>query len=104
MKAIKFCIGVTLCCFSINAIALPKFTVQTRLNNDQFTQMKITNDTLKELACYIAIDGFKRKFTLLPKDSTDWYTATDIRFKYSDFRTWCDFIEFYPEYLKYKRY
>lgn len=104
MKMLQSLLSLALFSYSMQIAALPKFTVQTRLNNDKFTQMKITNDTLKELACYIAIDGFKRKFTLLPKDSTDWYTATDIRFKYSDFRTWCDFIEFYPEYKKYKRY
>ena len=104
MKAIQLSIGIALCFFSVSSIAAPKINILTRLNNDKFTQVRITNGTLKELACYVAIDGFKRKFTLLPKDSSEWYTATDVRYKYSDFRTWCDFIEFYPEYQKYKRY
>lgn len=66
-----------------------------------FIKAKIKNETFAELACYIAIDGYKKKFRLMGNMESKWVTATDKRFAYTSFRTWCDHIEFYPQYKKY---
>ena len=71
---------------------------------DGFSRVKIKNNTTNNLACYIAIDGFKVKFRLLALRESRWYTANDKRFNYRNFSTWCDFLALHPEYLKYKTF
>ena len=69
--------------------------------NEQYIRAKITNKTNQELACYLAIDGYKIKFRLPPFQSSKWYKATDRRFTYKDFSTWCDYIKYHPEFKRY---
>ncbi len=82
-------------------LAMPKITVTKRINLQGFTEVRLHNETRKELACYVAIDGQKRKFRLLPLTSSDWYKADSPAYKHTDFSTWCDFIEFHPRYKNY---
>jgi hypothetical protein len=70
-------------------------------NLDGFTQVKVKNNTTESLACFVAIDGFKVKFRLPAFRQSKWYTASDKRFSYKNFSTWCDFLTLYPEYSKY---
>ena len=67
-----------------------------------FAQIKIVNKTNAALACYVAIDGMKIKFKLPPYLSSKWYKATDTRFNYRHFSTWCDYLELHPEYENYQ--
>ena len=69
--------------------------------NEQMVRAKVVNKTKKELACYLAIDGYKIKFRLPPFQASRWYKATDRRFSHRDFSTWCDYIENHPEFKKY---
>ena len=68
-----------------------------------FARIKIKNETPKNLACWVAIDGFKKKFRLPANTTSQWITTNDKRFNYANFRTWCDYIELHPEYLAYNR-
>ena len=69
--------------------------------NEQLTRAKVINKTSLELACYLAIDGYKIKFRLPPFQASKWYKATDHRYNHRDFSTWCDDIKNYPEFKKY---
>jgi hypothetical protein len=69
---------------------------------DGFARVKIKNNTTENLACYIAINGYKVKFRLPALRESKWYTATDKRLAYRNFSTWCDYLTLHPEYLKYK--
>ena len=96
-------IGILLC-FITFAHAKPKITVTTNYGLDNFARIKIINETNNKLACYVAIDGFKIKFRLQPKRASRWFKASDTRFKPSSFSYWCDYLELYPKYKKYKTY
>ncbi|XQW85091.1 hypothetical protein ACOYR1_18505 [Thalassotalea piscium] len=89
-------------CFTFSVESKPKTTTLFNKTSEGFIQAKIKNETIKELACYIAIDGFKKKFRLAGQMESQWVTATDKRFSYTNFSTWCDAVEFYPQYKKYK--
>lgn len=71
------------------------------VTSQQLTRAKVVNKTAIELACYLAIDGYKIKFRLPPFQASKWYKATDHRFTHKDFSTWCDDIKNYPEFKKY---
>lgn len=83
--------------FSISVSAQPKFLVEHRLNAKQLTEIKITNQTTEALICYVAIDGHKVFFSLPPQQPSQWYKATDPRFNYNHFSTWCSYLSLYPE-------
>ncbi len=85
------------------AQALAKTRTTYGYSKNGFIQMKIKNETTKELACWIGINGFKRKFRLPAIAESQWVTANDKRFNYKNFSTWCDFIELHPEYKKYSQ-
>jgi len=74
--------------------AMPKITVSHDINQQQFVRVKVKNETRQVLGCYVAIDGYKQKFTLTALAESRWYKATDRRFKYTDFSVWCDYIEY----------
>lgn len=80
----------------------PKTTTLFDKTPNGFVKAKIKNETFEELACYIAIDGYKKKFRLSGQMESQWVVATDKRFSYINFSTWCDSIEFYPQYKQYK--
>jgi len=86
--------------FSLSVSALPNFLVQHKRNAKNFTEIQITNQTSKALICYAAIDGHKVFFLLQPKQPSKWYKATDIRFNYNHFSTWCDYLSLHPQYQK----
>jgi hypothetical protein len=71
---------------------------------DGHVRVKILNEMTRTLACYVAIDGYKIKFRLTPMHVSKWHSATNKAHKYSDFSTWCGYIEQYPAYLEYKMY
>lgn len=87
---------------SFNALSKANIKVINRHNADGFAQTQIKNETTKELACWVAIDGFKQKFRLLPATTSKWFTANDKRYSYANFSTWCDNIAFYPRYKNYR--
>jgi hypothetical protein len=71
-------------------------------NLDGFARVKVINESTADLACYVAINGFKKKFRLPPLKESKWYAATDKRFNYKHFSTWCDYIDLHPEYKKFE--
>ena len=81
--------------------AMPHIETIFGKTNQQFTRAKIINKTSLELACYLAIDGYKIKFRLPPFQASKWYKATDIRYSHKDFSTWCGDIKHNPEFKKY---
>jgi len=84
--------------FSISVSALPNFLVKHKRNAKNLTEIQITNQTSKALICYVAIDGHKILFRLQPLQPSKWYKATDVRFNYNNFSTWCDYLSLHPEY------
>ncbi len=95
---IKTYICLILLVFSISVSALPNFEVEHKRSAKNFAEIKITNKGSKKLICYVAIDGHKVRFILQPRQPSKWYKATDIRFNYNHFSTWCDYLSLYPEY------
>lgn len=86
-----------------SVMAKPKTTVSYGYSLDGFVRVKIKNETIKDLACWVAIDGFKKKFRLPAMTTSQWFTTNDKRYTYSDFSTWCDYIDLHPEYNQYNR-
>lgn len=102
MNAIKkLKLALLLILFCPLAFALPKVSVAFGITPDGYTRVRIQNETAERLACYVAIDGFQRKFQLRPKSITGWFKATDKRFTYKNFSTWCDYIDIHPKYKNY---
>ncbi len=88
-------------CVSFSAFSKPKTEVFYRYTPEGYAQIQVQNKTTAELACWIAIDGYKKKFRLPPLSVTRWFTASDKRYDYTSFSSWCDYIELYPQYKKY---
>ena len=103
MKIIPY-FFTTLIIISPITMALPKVTVSFDESLDGFARVKIQNETFEPLACFVAIDGHKAKFQLLAKSSSRWFSATDKRFNYRNFSTWCDYLDVHPAYKIYKAY
>lgn len=82
--------------------AIPKIRTEFGRSLDGTVRIKIHNETRRELACYIAINGKKTKFRLPRFNQSKWYKATDKRTNYKQFSTWCDYIEHHPEYRRYQ--
>ena len=98
----KLMVLLSCTCLAFAVSALPKFNVIKRLDINGITEVRLHNETRRELACYVAIDGQKRKFRLLPLTYSNWYKANSPDFKHTDFSIWCDHIEFHPQYKKYR--
>ena len=90
--------------FAIAVYAKPKITVENGFDINNHAQIKVTNGTIEELACYVAIDGQKIRFRLLAYRSSRWFKATDPRYNHSTFSSWCDYIELYPNFKKFRAY
>ena len=84
--------------FSTSVNAMPKILVQHQRNTENLAEIQITNQTDKALLCYVAIDGYKQRFKLQARQPSQWYRATDPRFNYHNFSTWCDYLSLYPQY------
>ena len=83
--------------------ARPKTSIEHGRSIEGFARMRINNLITKELACYVAIDGFKVKFRLPALNTSRWVTATDTQFNHSNFSTWCDYLSLNPKYNNYRR-
>jgi len=88
---------------SFYAQAKPKTKTIHGYSLDGFARTKIKNETIRDLACWVAIDGHKYKFRLPALSESKWYTTNDTRYNYTNFRIWCDYIDFHPEYQNYNR-
>ena len=97
---IKIYFYIVMLTFSPVILALPKVTVSFGDSNG-FARIKIKNETFEPLACYVAIDGHKVKFKLQGQSSSRWISATDKRFNYQNFSSWCDYLELHPNYQAY---
>jgi len=82
------------CFFSLSCYADPKISITYDINPKNFARVQVKNETMRKLGCYVAIDGYKKKFTLTALASSRWIKATDTRFKYTDFSVFCDYIEY----------
>lgn len=85
------------------AQAKPKTKTIHGYSLDGFARTKIKNETIRDLACWIAIDGHKYKFRLPALTESKWYTATSKNYNYANVHTWCDYIDFHPKYQQYNR-
>lgn len=94
----KTLVIVLLCFFSFALSAMPNIRTEFGKTIDGMVRIKVFNQTNRDLACYVGIDGRKIKFRLPKNNQSKWYKATDKRFTYKSFTTWCDYIESYPEY------
>jgi len=83
--------------------AKPKTKTLHGHNLNGFARAKIKNETIKDLACWVAIDGHKYKFRLPAYSESKWFTAKNKNFSYAHFSSWCDYLEFYPNYQQYTR-
>lgn len=90
------------CMFVITSHAKVNVHSEFQRNIKGFAEIRVHNKMIETLACYIALDGHKRKFVLPIGTVSSWYTAGDVRFNYSSFSTWCDFLSLHPEYEKYR--
>ena len=97
---IKVIALITALLFSISALAMPKITVKHQRNANGFTQVQVSNDTMENLICHVAIDGNKVLFRLQAIGYSRWFTATDIRYNHTNFSVWCDYLRLHPKYQK----
>lgn len=103
--------SITIYCFylaflgtiSFSVKALPKVNIEHSTNAQGVPRIKVTNETTITLACYIAIDGHKKKFILEPFKASKWYSAASNLYNNTNFSTWCDSLEFHPHYQKYRQ-
>lgn len=86
-----------------DVIAQPKTSVEHGRSLDGFARVRINNLITQELACYVAIDGYKVKFRLPALNTSRWITTTDTKFDHSNFSTWCDYLTFHPKYKEYRK-
>ena len=86
--------------FSVSALAMPKITVKHQRNALGFAQVQVSNDTMENLICHVAIDGNKVLFRLQAMGYSRWFTATDIRYNHTNFSVWCDYLKLHPKYQK----
>jgi hypothetical protein len=100
--SMKIKIFICLMLFSVNTLiyASPKILIKHNRNAKNLAEIRVINQTQKKLICSIAIDGHKIYFHLVPKQPSKWYTATDVRFNFSNFSTWCDYLLLHPKYQK----
>jgi len=84
--------------FTTSALAMPKIKVKHQRNIKGFAEVQVSNDTMENLICHVAIDGHKVLFRLKAIESSRWYVATDIRFNHTHFSIWCDYLELHPKY------
>lgn len=96
----KMNIFVCLLLLAINTVvhAAPKIIVKHQRNIKNLAEIQVTNQTTKRLICYVAIDGHKIYFHLPARLPSKWYVATDERFSYTNFSTWCDYLSLHPKY------
>lgn len=96
-KAFAFFIFLLLC---TSAFAMPKITVKHQRNVKGLAEVQVSNATMENLICHVAIDGYKVAFHLKAIETSRWFTATDVRFNHTNFSIWCDYLKLHPKYQK----
>ncbi len=86
--------------FSVSALSMPKIAVKHQRNAKGFSQVQVSNNTMENLICHVAIDGNKILFRLKAIEYSRWFTATDIRYNHTNFSVWCDYLKLHPKYQK----
>ncbi len=99
IKILAFFIALLL---STSALAMPKINVKHQRNIKDFAEIQVSNATMENLICYVAIDGYKIFFRLKAIETSKWYTATDKRFNHTNFSVWCDYLKLHPKYQENK--
>lgn len=94
-KVISFFILILL---ANSAVAMPKINVKHQRNIKGFAEVQVSNATMENLICHVAIDGYKIFFKLKAIETSKWYTATDKRFNHKNFSVWCDYLKLHPKY------
>lgn len=84
--------------FTSSVFAMPKINVKHQRNIKGFAEVQVSNQTMVELICTVAIDGYKIPFKLKAMEYSRWYTATDVRFNHTNFSIWCDYLSLHPQY------
>ena len=79
---------------------MPKITVKYQTNVKGFAEVQVSNATMENLICHVAIDGHKILFRLKATQTSRWFTATDKRFNHANFSIWCDYLKLHPKYQK----
>lgn len=97
---IKLFALITALLFSFSALSMPKIAVKHQRNAKGFAQVQVSNSTMENLICHVAIDGNKVLFRLKAIEYSRWYTATDIRYTHTNFSIWCDYLKLHPKYQK----
>jgi hypothetical protein len=100
---VKICVAFTMLVLATSAIAQPKFSLIHQRNDRNLAEIQIKNNTLETLICYVAIDGHKIYFRLQANQPSIWYNATDPRYNFSNFSTWCDYLSLHPKYMPKRR-
>ncbi len=98
-KVFAFFIALLL---SSNAFSMPKITVKHQRNIKGFAEIQVSNATMENLICHVAIDGYKILFRLKAIETSKWYAATDKRFNHTNFSVWCDYLKLHPKYQEKK--
>jgi len=102
-KLIIYCLGILLFVISFIVESKPKTKISYGYSLDGFARIQVKNETTENLACWIAIDGYKKKFRLPAMSTSQWITTNNKRYTYASFSTWCDYIDLHPEYKNYDR-
>jgi hypothetical protein len=84
---------------SLSVFSQPKTIIKHQRNDQNLAEIQITNQTIDALICYVAIDGHKIYFRLQARESSVWYKATDPRYNYKNFSTWCDYLSLHEKYI-----
>ena len=101
MKILNYSLVLVFCFFSTISVAKPHIYVEHGHTLNGFAKVRVSSEEAEMLACYVAIDGYKIKFKLMARQSSQWYQATDKRFNHTNISTWCDYLSKHPEYNNY---
>lgn len=102
MPTIAFTLAFLLLNFSFSVEAKPNIYVEHSHTLEGFAKSRVKNNTIKDLACYMSIDGYKIKYVLPALSLSRWFMATDKAFNHTHFSTWCGYLSLYPQYERYR--
>lgn len=102
MPIIVYILCYLLLSLSPTVQAKPDIYVDNGYTLDGFARSRVKNNTIRDLACTMSIDGYKIKYVLPAKNTSRWYTATKKNYNHTHFSTWCGYLVLYPEYEKYR--
>jgi hypothetical protein len=100
---IRVLFSFSLFILATSAFSKPKHTLKHKRNDKNLAEIQITNQTVEPLICYVAIDGHKIYFRLKAYEPSIWYRATDVRYNYSNFSVWCDYLSLHSRYAPKKK-